>query len=193
MKKRILLITFVAGCLVQSYSQSSSRNSVLKDGDKVTFFTGPFSRTNWMNNLSAKSNFGGGAGLYFNHKYYVYIQTTSCPVEKSSDDLDKFVMNMIGASVGYCINPLKKVHFVTGTQIYKSTVINKKDINPVHVELNYLMLSPEVYVEVNLLSYVRLYAGPSYSFAIGNDTYNWVNHNYLSGFSFNIGLLVGRF
>jgi len=122
---------------MQSFPQSPL-NSIIKDGDKITFFTGPFSRTKWFNNSTVENGFGGGAGFYFSHKYYLYVQTTSCPIVKGTENTNSFVMNMFGASVGYCFNPLKKIHFVAGTQIYKSTVINKEDINPVDVELNYL-------------------------------------------------------
>lgn len=101
-------------------------------------------------------------------------------------------MNIIGASFGYCINPQKKVHFVAGTQLYNSSATNNEDVNPTNIYLNYMTLSPEVYVEVNLLSYVRLNAGPSY-LTIENDSYNWIDNKYLSGFSFNVGLLVGMF
>lgn len=193
MKKNILLLVTLISCFSTCFSQPSSFNSILKDGDKVGFFTGPFSRTKWINGSMAGNTFGGGAGLYFNHKFYVYIQTTSCTVEKSPDDRDNFVMNMIGASMGYCFNPQRTVHFVAETQVYKASVINNKDINPTAIDLNYLMLSPELYTEVNLLPYVRIYVGPSYSFVFGNDAYNWINNNYLSEFSFNVGLLVGRF
>lgn len=193
--KKIILFSVIGFLLsgLTAFSQSDTIHSVFKEGKRITFFTGPFSRNKLFDNSKFVSNFGGGGGIYINHKYYVYLQTTSFTLENDNNDSERFIMNMLGVSAGYNFNPAAKVHLVAGTQIYHSSIINDEDVNPIATELKYLLVSPEIYVEVNLLPYVRFYAGPSYYFAVGNDSYSWIDSNYLNGISLNAGLLVGKF
>ncbi len=189
----ILFILFSSITVSIAQTQPDSVNTIIGESDNITFFTGPFLRNKWFNNSKIVNAFGGGAGFYFHHRYYVYLQTTSFLVELSSGNNDKYIMNALGLSIGYCFNPYSAIHFVTGLEIYNAVVTNNKDVNPNNIKLNYLLLAPEFYVEVNLLSYVRLYVGPSYYVSIGNDSYEWINHKFINGFSFNFGLLVGKF
>jgi|GEM_PF-3025725 len=195
MKNRIILFFLFSLITVSiTQAQSDSVKSIISENNNITFFTGPFLRNKWFNNSTVVNAFGGGAGFYFQHKYYIYIQTTSFPVELSSDNNNKFIMNALGVSIGYCINPSNVIHFVAGSQLYSAVVTNNKDVNPNNnIKLNYLLLAPEFYVEINLVSYVRLYAGPSYYITIGNDSYDWINNKFINGFSLNFGLLVGKF
>lgn len=195
MKNSIILFLLFASITVSTaQTQSDSVKTLIGEDNNVTFFTGPFLRNKWFNNSTVVNAFGGGAGFYFNHRYYIYLQTTSFPVELSSNNSDKYILNALGVSVGYCFNPSSAIHFVAGSQIYSAVVTNNKDVNPNNnIKLNYLLLAPEFYVEVNLVSYVRLYAGPSYYVTIGNDSYDWISNKFINGFSFNFGLLVGKF
>jgi hypothetical protein len=188
----LLIAFFLIISIAQA--QSDSVRTLMNEGENVTFFTGPFLRNKWFENSSVVNAFGGGAGFYFQHKYYIYLQTTSFPIEFGSGNSNKYNMNALGVSIGYCFNPKGVFHFVTGSQIYSAVVTNNKDINPDNnIKLNYLLLAPELYIELNLVSYVRIYAGPSYYITIGNDSYNWINNKFINGFSFNLGLLVGKF
>ncbi len=190
----IILAALVSFNISFAQEKPDSVQTLVGEGGKITFFTGPFLRNKWFKNSSAVSAFGGGAGVYYNHTYYVYLQTTSFPIERGSNSNDKYILNALGVSVGYCFNHSRVLHFVAGSQIYYGAVTNNKDVNPDNnIKLNYLMLAPELYLEVNLLSYVRLYAGPSYYITIGNGSHDWVNAEFVNGFSFNFGLLVGKF
>jgi hypothetical protein len=192
--KRLFIVGIIASLsfFVSAQAQTDTVRTVLKEGDKIGFFTGPYYRNAWFGNSA--SSFGGGAGFYFNHKYYIYLQTTSFPIEKSSKNEDRFVMNTFGPSVGYCHKPANKFHFVFGTQIYSANVVNDENINPGNdIDLKYLLIAPEIYLEVNIVSYVRFYVGPSYYFSIGKDAYEWITNKYIRGFSINAGLLVGKF
>ena len=195
MKNNIIQFSlFILFIFSSVQAQSDSIQTLMSEDDNLTFFTGPFLRNKWFENSTVVGAFGGGAGFYFHHAYYVYLQTTSFPIELSSNNNDKYIMNALGVSVGYCFNPTSAIHFVAGTQIYNAVVTNNKDVNPNNnIKLNYLLIAPEFYIEVNLVSYVRLYAGPSYYITVGNDSYAWINTKFINGFSFNFGLLVGKF
>ena len=195
MKPKIITFYFIWMLFASAvFAQADSVQTVIEEGDNLTFFTGPFLRNKRFGNSNVVNAFGGGAGFYLYHKYYIYIQTTSFPIELSSGNNDKYILNALGVSVGYCLNPINVVHFVIGSQIYSGIVTNDKDANPSNnINLNYLLLAPEFYVEVNLVSYVRLYAGPSYYLTLGNDSYKTINSRLINGLSFNFGLLVGKF
>ncbi len=195
MKKSILSIIILSQSLwVSAQVKPDSIRTILKDRNKIGFFTGPFYRNVQFGNSNFTGAFGGGAGFYFNHKYYIYLQTTSFPIEKSAKNSDKYNMNALGPSIGYCYKPSNMIHAVLGTQIYNATVINDESINPDNdIELKYLLFAPELYLEINLVTYVRFYIGPSYYFSVGKDSYDWIDNKYIRGFSVNMGLLVGKF
>ncbi len=194
--KRLFFTTIVAflTLCVSAQIQLDTVHTVLREGNKIGFFTGPFYRNVQFGNSNFTGTFGGGAGFYFNHKYYVYLQTTSFPIEKSSENSDRYIMNALGPGIGYCYKPSKMIHAVLGTQIYSATVVNDKNINPNNdIKIKYLLIAPELYLEINLVSYIRFYIGPSYYFSFGKDSYDWIDNKFIRGFSVNMGLLVGKF
>lgn len=194
--KKILLTSLIAvlTLFVSAQIQPDTLKTVIKEGNTIGFFTGPYYRNVWFGNSNYTGTFGGGAGFYFKHKYFIYLQTTSFPIEKSSQNKDRYTMNTFGPSIGYCHKPSNMIHAVLGTQIYNATVTNDKSINPDNdIKLNYLLIAPELYLEVNIVSYVRFYIGASYYISFGKNSYNWIDNKFIRGFSVNTGILVGKF
>ncbi len=75
MKIRIILFFLFSSISVSiAQTQSDSVKTIIGENNNITFFIGPFLRNKWFNSSTVVNAFGGGAGFYFHHKYYIYTE-----------------------------------------------------------------------------------------------------------------------
>jgi hypothetical protein len=220
MKKEILIALFMFVCIsFKGYSQDSTRTLFhLSIPNTIGLYVAPeFQYGQFKGPFTSFA--GGSAMLLFNKKFAIGVSMQhNVYLSYSPSGISPLVLTggFGGLKMEYTCNPDAAVHLSfplligmgraradSATYVYdrwNDTLSNQKGQNYDYgrrgIRNEAFIIQPGIQVEANVLSFVKLFAGANYRFALA--TYSSSNNtivpaNSLQGLSLNIGLKAGIF
>jgi hypothetical protein len=203
---KVMVVIFVTFTVKQGNAQSSNYNSLFKKAETdysnatLRFYGGlSHQHQDYFNQAFSLQGVEGGVILKNNMFFGIYGSAFVSNLEVEIENNPVYILiNQAGVTSGYTDNSSKMLHagLLFNLGYFSLTGNNTKipvfKIAEHKITLNGLVISPQVFAELNVTKCMKFRTGLAYNFYTFENITS-VNGSDLENFSFNFGFIFGKF